>query len=357
MSFEHSEFILWMGIPISILFYLWMTQKPLHEHHFSEKVLERLRVNDNTWSLKTRNILFFIAAWMMILALCEPIAHGDKIKHAIEGKKIVLNIAQQSNSEFNAMKKNALSEIDRAEGNIELLAYGEYLYRISPSTHDKGLLKELVGHLVSQNSKPTMNEPALLKDLAGDVVMLSGSQKAGNKFVKKTEQYEKIPLFYYPLALAMILIALALSSMSKRQSVSITILLIIFISPRNVDAGIIDFTLLDGAYTAYDKGDYRTSATLFARYQEMHDNPQVRYNRANALFKSHQYEKARYWYERVYTTDPQLLARVKYNIERLPKTAIELKNSSKQEVKKVESKKIEEKKVVIGEGETPLFRY
>jgi hypothetical protein len=355
VSFEHSEFILWMGIPISILFYLWMTQKPIHEHHFSNKVLDELRVNDVTWSLKGRNILFFCAAWLMILALCEPIAQGEKIEHAIAVKKIVLNIAEQPITEFEAMKENALREINSAEGDIELLAYDEHLYRIATSTHDKRLLKELVAHLALLHT--SHSDESVLKQLRGEVIVLSAAKRIVYSSAKRGDEYEKIPLFYYPLALAMILIALALSSMSKRQSVSIAIVLMIVVAPRNVDAGIMDFKILSGAYEAYENGDYRTSATLFAQYQEMHDSPQVRYNRANALFKLHQYERARYWYERVYTTDSKLLIRVKYNLEHLPKTTVESEIPSKQEHKRVERKKIEEKKVVIGEGETPLFRY
>ncbi|MDD2829834.1 MAG: tetratricopeptide repeat protein [Sulfuricurvum sp.] len=355
MSFEHSEFFFWMGIPISILFYLWMSQKPLHEHDFSDNILDKLRVNDNTWSLKERNILFFIAAWLMILALSDPIAQGEKVKQSAEEKKIVLNIAQQPNTEFEAMKKNALIEIDSAEGNIELLAYDEHLYRIAPSSDDKGLLKEFVHHL--RDTQSLISDEELLTRLEGETVILKGAEKRVKNGQKKGEMYEKIPLFYYPLALAMMVIVFALSSMSKRQSVSIAIGLMICLSPRNVDAGVLDFRLLDGAYSAYAKGDYRTSEVLFARYQEMHDSPQIRYNRANALFKMHRYERARYWYERVYTTNPQLRSWVQYNLERLPKTTIESEMSVKQEAKRVESKKIEENKVVIGEGKTPLFRY
>lgn len=357
MSFEHSEFIFWMGVPISVLFYLWMSQKPLHEHPFSDQIIERLRVSGDTIGLRGRNILFFCAAWLMILALSEPTMRGERLQGEKVSKVILLDISEHATPDFETMKKNALSEINRSEGDIELLAYDEHLYRIAPSTHDKQLLRELLRNLSADVMRSIISDEHLADRLKGEVVIFSGVARRVKSVENQDEKFEKIPLFYYPLSFAMLLIALALSSMSKRQSVVIAFALMIFLSPRNVDAGIMDFQLLEGAYSAYERGDYRTSEALFARYQKMHDSPQVRYNRANALFKMHRYERARYWYERVYTTDPLLQSRVKYNLERLPKKTVESEMSVKQEAKRVESKKIEGKKVVIIEGKTPLFRY
>jgi Ca-activated chloride channel family protein len=125
-----------------------------------------------------------------------------------------------------------------------------------------------------------------------------------------------IPLFFYPLGLAMVLILLALSSMSKRQSVSVGGLMVLLnFLPVTSDAGILDFKELHEAKEAYERGEYASSERLFARYQIKHDSPQVRYNRANALYMSGRYERARFWYERVYTNDPILKARTRYNLK------------------------------------------
>lgn len=125
-----------------------------------------------------------------------------------------------------------------------------------------------------------------------------------------------IPLFFYPLGLAMVLILFALSSMSKRQSVSVGTVLILFsLSPESGNAGILDFKMLNEAKVAYERGEYEKSERLFARYQMQHDSPQVRYNRANALYMSGRFDRARFWYERVYTTDPVLQERVRHNLK------------------------------------------
>lgn len=144
-----------------------------------------------------------------------------------------------------------------------------------------------------------------------------------------------IPLFFYPLGLAMVLILFALSSMSKRQSVSVGVLLLALnLYPPNSYAGILDFKELIEAREAYKAGHYEKAERLFARHQMKHDSPQVRYNRANALYMSGRYERARYWYERVYTTDPILQKRLRYNLEQ---------SRAKIEMSKADRKKIEKR--------------
>jgi Ca-activated chloride channel family protein len=127
---------------------------------------------------------------------------------------------------------------------------------------------------------------------------------------------EHIPLFFYPLGMAMLLILIALSSMSKRRSVSVGIALFLMSwTPYKSEAGLLDFRLLNEAKRAYESGEYEKSERLYAQYQLRHDSPQVRYNRANALYMSGQFERSRYWYERVYTSDPILSERVSHNLE------------------------------------------
>ncbi|DAB30026.1 MAG TPA: VWA domain-containing protein, partial [Sulfurimonas sp. UBA12504] len=69
MSFLHPEFLYFMLPPLFILFGLLLTQKEQQAHFFSEEVLEKLRVNANTLTLRARNGLFFLICFLMIIAL------------------------------------------------------------------------------------------------------------------------------------------------------------------------------------------------------------------------------------------------------------------------------------------------
>jgi tetratricopeptide (TPR) repeat protein len=233
---------------------------------------------------------------------------------------------------------------------IELGAFDTRLYRIAPLSNDGGILNELIQHL-SPSSKPSLYsilEEKLAQNEADMCVVVTSKKVVSEHFItvssladvekvheKLLQLREKnvlqahIPLFFYPLGLAMLLILFALSSMSKRRSVSVAMtLLVLSFIPQRGDAGILDFQLLREAKVAYERGEYQKSERLYARYQLQHDSPHVRYNRANALYMSGHFERARYWYERVYTSDPILSERVGHNLEQ---SIIQIKRTQPEE--------------------------
>ena len=353
MSFLHPEFLFWL-LPLSfLLFYFWLTQKPLQNRWLSEAVIERLRAPETTMGLKSRNILFLISTLLIILAMAQPVIIDST---PIEGKELHIIIAiDRSNEHFDQTRSLARSTLYSVLGeNIELMAYDDKLYEIAPRSNDGGILGELIRHLAP--SDIPSNREVLTEKLAqrkADMTIIITSipiKVEGMMLVASPSDvlavHEKllelrnnhrlqahIPLFFYPLGLAMVLILFALSSMSKRQSVSIGIVLFaLSLSPMNSYAGILDFRELIEAREAYEAGEYEKAERLFARHQMKHDSPQVRYNRANALYMSGRYERARYWYERVYTTDPMLQKRLRYNLEQ---------SKAKIEMSKVDTKRFE----------------
>jgi tetratricopeptide (TPR) repeat protein len=191
------------------------------------------------------------------------------------------------------------------------------------------------------------------------LVVVSGEKITRVIVDKERDKWEKIPLFYLPLGLTILLITLALSSMSKRQTVSLAMLALLFMGERNLNAGILDFTILNHATKAYEAKEYTTSAKLFREYQYLHDSPQVRYNYANALFKAGDYEKARYWYEHVNATDPKLAKWVEFNKKKLPmeKALILQKSVGNSSNNRVEKESIQVKNSTKGEKTTLLFAY
>lgn len=356
MSFLHPEFLLWLLPPTVILFYFWLTQKPLQNRWLSEEVLVKLRAPETTMGLKGRNGLFLVAALLLIVAMAQPVIL-DTIP--IKEKKLHILLAiDREEANFEQTRSLALSTLYTLLGEeIELIAFDERVYHIAPRSNDGVILGELIQHLSSSIKSANKNllEEKLLQSDADMKIVVSSNTFESPRFLLVTSStdivnvHEKLielrgshhlqahtPLFFYPLGLAMLLILLALSSMSKRQSVSIGVLLCaLSFLPTPSDAGVLDFQLLRDAKEAYKNGEYEKSERLYAQYQLNHDSPQVRYNRANALYMSGHYERARYWYEKIYTNDPVLAERTHYNLQ--------------QSVTKIKTLRLQQKNVEKGE--------
>jgi len=336
MSFLHPEFLLWLLPPTLILFYFWLTQKPLQNRWLSDKVLEKLRAPETTMGLKGRNILFLIASLFLIVAMAQPVIIESQ---PTEGRELHIIIAIDLGSEnFEQIRSLTLSTLYSVLGEkIELIALDDTIMGIAPRSNDGQILEELINHL-SPSSKwlnTSLAEEKLLSR-EGDmkIIVTSASIESEellviSSFENISRVHEKllqlktlnrqqihIPLFFYPLGGAMGLILLALSSMSKRRSVSVgMVFLALNLSPFSSHAGILDFQELAAAKRAYESGEYEKAERLFGHHQMKHDSPQVRYNRANALYMSGRYERAQYWYEKVYTTDPVLRERTRQNLQ------------------------------------------
>ncbi len=335
--------------PIMVLFYFWYTQKRVENTIFTLQALERLRAPAITLGLQGRNTLFFVASILLITAMAEPVlieTPPDLRSNVI----LAMDISRQSIDSFEAEKERALALIrGLKEENIGAVAYDNVAYRIAPLSADHATIAALIEGLSSDvmhgyvsNSHVVIDSLTRAKHTDDSMILvfisshspsaISGKQGISAVVIKKgasvaemlklIHQAEaknrfvvQLPLFYYPLGLAMLLIWIALSSMSKRRSVPLISAMLLFVGiPSQNHAGVVDFRVLNEARTLYEQRSYSRSADLFAEYQKIHDTPQVRYNRANALYKAGKYEEARKWYERVYTRDPILSEYAGYNL-------------------------------------------
>lgn len=331
MSFLHVEFFLWMFPPVLVLFYFWQTQKSPHSAVFSEAVFNRLHAPEITMGLRARNSLFLIAALLLIVAMAQPVILQDEA--AVEGRAdvlIALDLSKKSLEAFEEEKRTAINTIHRLKGeNIAIIGYDTQPYRIAPYTTDSEMTVALVSGLDSEAMRQFKSDSAVVEKLRSDegiVIIIGDSVREHNTELSgiveriekiKTAQrlYAHVPLFYYPLGLAMVLIWIALSSMSKRRSVSAAAILTV-LSMGNISghAGILDFQKLNRGYRAYEMGNYIQSAHYFKSYQNAHDSPEIRYNIANALYKSGAYREALYWYRQVHTSNTLLAQKTAYNL-------------------------------------------
>lgn len=339
--------------PVFVLFYLWMTQKSPENRVFSSKALERLRAPSVTMGLWERNFLFFAASVLLITAMAQPMLFEEELTAAPRANVLLaIDISIRIREDFEYSKAMAVSLISALEGeNVGVTAYDEIPYFIAPLTRDRAGIAQLVmgldssvmrragsdvnGLIKSLNQTGHTDDPIILipigskvqipvqrhnditvipfrkEDTAETVVKRIRAEQKNNRLVPR------IPLFQYPLGLSMLLIWIALSSMSKRRSVPLAgaVMLLVLSHPLS-HAGILDFRIVHEARKSYERGEYEKSAELFAHYQKMHDSPQIRYNRANALYKAGNYAEAKIWYQRVHTTDPILAERTRYNLGR-----------------------------------------
>lgn len=332
MIFLHPEFFVWMLPPVLVLFYFWQTQKSPYSAVFSENVLKRLHAPEITTGLRARNLLFLIAALLLIVAMAQPVILQDEA--AAEGRTdvlIALDLSKKSLDAFEEEKRSAIDTVRRLHDvNIAVVGYDTQLYRITPYTTDTAMTVELLNGLDPDVMRQFKSDRSLVdrfRSEEGLVIIIADPIRAHNTELfdiesrvekLKTAQrlYAHIPLFYYPLGLAMVLILIALSSMSKRRSVPAAAMLIIVLGMNNLPlhAGILDFQKLSGGYEAYEKGDYAQSVRYFKSYQHEHDSPEIRYNIANALYKSGAYREALFWYRQVHTPDRLLAQKTVYNL-------------------------------------------
>jgi len=390
-----------MGPTAGALFYLWMTQKTQENRVFTSAALERLRAPAVTMGLKERNLLFFAASILVITALAQPVVLEKESSTSSRANLLLaIDISIQTDEHFEDSKKKAAALISASEGeNIGVIAYDEMTYLVVPLTQDtqsaaglvQGLDREVLRREKSDTN--TMTESVLRMKKGDDPLILipvnpkavipvryrngvtilplrEGEAAAAIiKQIRKEKENNRliphIPLFHYPLGLAMLLVWIALSSMSKRRSVSLAAVAVALalgtVPPTH--AGILDFRILHAAEESYEREEYGKSVRLFERYQQMHDSPQIRYNRANALYKAGRYDEAREWYERVYTTDPILRERTRYNLKRTVEMITRKKLPDKSKIvdmhplEGVPKKETETKEVKNGGGKSKTRLY
>lgn len=397
--FLHPEFFFWMLPPLGLLFYFWQTQQHLENRWLNEKVLERLRVDTMTMGLKGRNTLFFIAGVLLLAAMAQPVLVDESPLTRTNARVIVtVDASSHDLAAFERTKLLAVETLSALRGeNVSVAAYDRTIYRIAPFTQQSGLVIPLVENLNAMDFTSISDRSGMMAKLASigildkaDAVLIVSSSgisgpisqwpyqteviavsedinPAVDRIREEVREHQRrfhIPLFYYPLGFAMILILIALSSMSRRQSVPLSGLLMVFIlNEPSAHSGILDFQLLKGAQNSYKEGRYHQSAALFAAYQENHDSPQVRYNRANALFKAGRFKESAFWYRQVHTSDPILSEWTRINLEYCILCIHEDRGTDKsliREGKRREypsSEQREVKRVEMEKGKTRLFRF
>lgn len=79
MSFVNIQFFWALIIPFVIFAFLITTNKDRLSRIFDAKVLNRLSASDESMPMMVRNVLMFLAIFLMIVAMARPVVEkGDK---------------------------------------------------------------------------------------------------------------------------------------------------------------------------------------------------------------------------------------------------------------------------------------
>lgn len=156
MTFLHPEFIYFMFAPLIIIYAYIMIRKESHEHYFSKEIMDKLRINSNSLTLKTRNTLLFLAGVLIIIASAEPVLKDGTVRvKAIGGDILIaLDISDSMLCEdvypnrLELAKKKALELINKTtKDRVGVIAFAKNSYLVSPISFDTKTVSFLLSKL------------------------------------------------------------------------------------------------------------------------------------------------------------------------------------------------------------------
>ncbi len=122
------------------------------------------------------------------------------------------------------------------------------------------------------------------------------------------EKKERLELFFIPLLLALILFLEAFTFVFERLKKFFPFLLLVFYI--NLKGDILDEIFIKEAYSAYEKGDFKKSASLFKKLSYF----EARYGYALSLMQMGDYKKALEVFLSLKSKNPKIKAEIYYNI-------------------------------------------
>ncbi|MDD2905145.1 MAG: VWA domain-containing protein [Sulfurimonas sp.] len=156
MSFLHPEFLYFMLPPLFILFGFLLTQKEQQAHFFSDEVLQKLRVNANTLTLRARNGLFFLIGFLMIVALSAPVIKEGTVLVKAKSADIIIALDISDSmlaedvypSRLQVAKQKALELLEVAPNErVGVVAFAKNSYLVSPLSFDHNAVRFLLSQL------------------------------------------------------------------------------------------------------------------------------------------------------------------------------------------------------------------
>ena len=156
MSFLHPEFFYFMLLPLFILFILLLTQKEAKMEFFSEEIMEKLRVGGKRLSMRGRNVLFFLSALFIIIALAQPVIKEKEIEIKAKSADVMLSLDISDSmlaqdlypNRLRVAKAKALTFLkEMPDERVGVIAFAQDSYLVSPLSFDAGAVAFLLKNL------------------------------------------------------------------------------------------------------------------------------------------------------------------------------------------------------------------
>ena len=173
-------YLFWlMVIPFVIFAFLISTNKERLSRIFDEKVLKRLSASDESMPLMLRNIIMFLAIFLMIVALARPVV--EKADQTVEVKGLTLLTALDISGSMRSkdvypnrltFAKKKLNEFfdDMPSDDIGVVAFAHNPFVLAPFTSDKETLKMLVEGVDDSYINLGSTDFTALAELAGKLM-------------------------------------------------------------------------------------------------------------------------------------------------------------------------------------------
>jgi len=153
MSFVNPQFFWVMIVPLVILAFLITTNKERLSRVFDKKVLKRLSATDESLPMVLRNILMFLAIFLMIVAFARPVMEkGDK-KVEVQGLTLLsaLDISGSMRSKDVYPNRLTFTKTKMAQffdampsDEIGVVAFAYSPFVLAPFSSDKETLKMML---------------------------------------------------------------------------------------------------------------------------------------------------------------------------------------------------------------------
>ncbi len=156
MDFLYPSFIYFLLPILFIIFGFLFIKKESHQHYFSKEVMEKLKVNGHSLSLRTRNILFLISAILIVFSLAQPVIKDGSVEVKAKSSDIVIALDISDSmlaqdvypNRLELAKQKALKFLKEIpDERVGIVAFAKNSYLVSPLSFDTSAVAFLLSQL------------------------------------------------------------------------------------------------------------------------------------------------------------------------------------------------------------------
>ncbi len=218
MIFLRPDYLLYMMVPMAILFYFIVTGKSQIDTIFDKKILEKLTVDNDTLGRVGRNMMLFAALFLFIIALAKPVLPKGEIMTKTQRIDLVIALdiskSMLATDRYPNRLEFAKQKIYRFldafnEARVGVIAFADDGFLVSPLSEDTNTLKYLIQNLsldsITTNGTnllvPIVKTAAFLKEKKEKILIIFTDGGDKQDFSKEIQQAQKNGISVYLYAI------------------------------------------------------------------------------------------------------------------------------------------------------------